>query len=199
MIRVLVILFVLLSWSLPLFAQEQAQDQIPEKSAEEKETQKNHLYQWTDGKGVVHITDGLGKVPKKYRSKATKLEAGTKSEAGDAAQPQEAVAPRVLQGQQQQSEEENKFLWQTRIQNVRQRLADAEARYRDLEQKKMTLLETWGGNPALGHLRDQTELDNLEKELTQAKQEVESARYELEVEIPDEARKSEVPPGWLRE
>lgn len=198
MIRVLVILFVMLSWSLRLVAQEQTPDQTPEKTAEEQEAQKNHLYQWIDDKGIVHITDGLGKVPKKYRNRATRLEAGTRSEADDAAQPQERVSPRDWQ-EQQYAEDDKKAEWQHRMKVARQRLADAEARYRSLEQKKKALLETWGGNPALGQLKDQTALDEVEQELVQAKQEIDSAKYVLEVELPDEARKAEVPPGWLRE
>src|SRR5512147_220278 len=44
-------------------------------SAGSVEEQKSYIYQWTDGTGVVHITDSLDKVPKPYRPNARRLEA----------------------------------------------------------------------------------------------------------------------------
>jgi hypothetical protein len=49
-----------------------AQVDQPVKS-EDKELKQSYLYQWTDEKGVVSITDDLNKVPKVYRDKALKL------------------------------------------------------------------------------------------------------------------------------
>ena len=58
----------LMGFAMPVYAQADQQAQT-----EDKELKKNYLYQWTDDKGVVYITDDLAKVPQVYRDKALKL------------------------------------------------------------------------------------------------------------------------------
>ena len=43
------------------------------------------------------------------------------------------------------------------------------------------------------------EMKELDGDLARARNEADKARNEVEVTIPDEARRAGIPPGWLRE
>ena len=168
------------------------------KDAQNQEEQKQYLYQWTDGKGVVHITDDLTKVPRQYRQNARKLESPAgeeekRSEAGSSVQT--APAP---YDETQEREADLKDEWQQRMRTARRTLANAERRYQELEKKRDEAIMSWGG-PASGRLEGREEAARIEAEMKQLQQQMEEIRREIEVTIPDEARKAGIPPGWLRE
>ena len=157
--------------------------------------QTNYLYQWTDEQGVVHITDGLGNVPQKYRDKALRMEQSKSKESGQPGQ-QGTYTPRVLD--EEGANADAKAEWQMRMKDARQRLAGAEQRYADLDQKRLEALGRWGG-PASGQLSGPADAARIEEEMRAVQKEIDSIKREIEVVIPDEARKAGVPPGWLRE
>jgi len=170
---------------------------IPEEK--KQDAPKTYLYQWIDDKGIAHITDGLGKVPKKYRSRAQRLESNTSEEAGSV--PQQMIVPDRSYSEQEEREADLKEQWQLRVKAARRALDAAEQHHRALEQKRNKLLESIGGPAglAMGRQLDSEEFGRLEREMKQSQQEVDAAKQELEVTIPDEARKAGVLPGWLRE
>ncbi len=192
----LLIAFGLLVVALSAYAQpgDRTGEQKQEQSQEQQE-KKSSLYQWTDDKGVTHITDELGKVPKKYRDKALQLESPTE---GGAAQGQAEKAAPSDYTREEQREAAQKAYWQQRMKAAKQRLADAEQRYRELEQKRNDLLGRWGG-VASGRLQERTEAESITQEMQQVQHEIDDARNQVEVVIPDEAHKAGAEPGWLRE
>ncbi|HTF99005.1 MAG TPA: DUF4124 domain-containing protein, partial [Nitrospirota bacterium] len=163
-----------------------------------QEEQKQYLYKWTDSKGVVHISDDLNKVPKQYRQNARRLEsqAGEEEKPG-ASSPRVQKAPPVYDDAQER-EADLKEEWQQRIRSAKQRLADAERRYQEIKKKRDEAVMSWGG-PASGRLEGREEAAKLEEEMNQVQREVEAARTEIEITIPNDARKKGIPPGWLRE
>ena len=182
----------LMGFAMTVYAQ--ADQQAP---TENKELKKSYLYQWTDEKGVVYITDDLDKVPKVYRDKALKL-----------TQPKTEDVDQKQQGQQKSgyssgsgseaSDASGKAVWQQRMRSARQRLEAAEKRYHELDQRRNELLQSWGG-PASGRLDTRTDADSVEQEMKGVQTEIDAARNDLDVVIPEEARKAGIPPGWLRE
>lgn len=168
--------------------QKQAQSQ-------EQNEKKSYLYQWIDDKGVTHITDELGKVPKKYRDKALTLESPKEGEAAQGQQ--QRVAPSDYT-REEQRDAAQKAYWQQRMRAAKQRLADAEQRYRNLDQRRTELLGRWGG-VASGRLQEREEAERISKEMQQVQHEIDDARNQVENTIPDEARKAGAEPGWLRE
>ncbi len=172
----------------------------PSSGQEEKkqEERKGVLYQWTDGKGVVHITDDLNKIPQKYRSNARRLETapGTAETPSTSGGP--AISPAPGESADEEREANLKEEWQLRMKRAKEGLADAERRYRALEEKRNNLLGSWGG-PASGHLEVREEADRIDQEMKQVQKEINAAKNEVENVIPDDARKAGVPPGWLRE
>ncbi len=173
-----------------VFAQTDQQPQV-----EDRELKKSYLYQWTDDKGVAHITDELGKVPKKFRDKAQTLESQKRDEP-DQVQPKPAVPS--SHADEEDIEADKKAEWKLRMKNEKKRLADAEKRYRDLDQRRTALLESWGV-AAYAPPEVRIEAERIAEEMKSVKREIDDARNRIEVIIPDEAHKAEVPPGWLRE
>ena len=160
---------------------------------QDNDRKKQYIYQWMDDKGIVHITDGLGNVPPKFRPKAKRVETPKK----------EAIE----EGQQEQRETfspyegdvgAKKAYWQQRMREARARLANAERRFRDLEQEKSDLIAKWGA-AAYAIAEDRRSVGQIERELEQVKQEIAEARDMINVVIPDEARREGALPGWLRE
>jgi hypothetical protein len=175
-----------------------AQDAGQAGSQEEKkqEEKKGFLYQWTDSKGVVHITDGLDKVPPKFRAGARRLETAPAEGPGEGQK--KDISEPAGPSDREESEANQKADWQQRMSVAKQKLAGAEKQYRDLEQKRAALQGPWGV-PANAPAAVRVEIQQLNEDMQRAQREVDEARNEVEVVIPDEARKAGVPPGWLRE
>lgn len=175
-----------------------AAQQQNKQDAPKPEERKQYLYQWIDGKGVVHITDDLNKVPIQYRPNARRLESapgedGNRSEPG----PQDRTAP-FSYADREEREAEQKDEWQQRMRAAKRKLANAERRYQELEKKRDALIMSWGG-PSSGHREGREEAARIEEKMKQVRQEMDDARNEIDVRLPDEARKAGIPPGWLRE
>jgi hypothetical protein len=173
-----------------------AQVDQPVKS-EDKELKQSYLYQWTDEKGVVSITDDLNKVPKVYRDKALKL-TQPKTEDVDQKQRVQPQSGHSSVSGSEAADAAGKAVWQQRMRGARQRLEAAEKKYHELDQRRNELLQSWGG-PASGRLDTRTDADRIEQEMKGVQGEIDAARNDLDVVIPEEARKAGVPPGWLRE
>ncbi len=174
----------------------QTADQNSGQGEKKQEERKSVLYRWIDDRGNVHITDNLNKVPEKYRPNARRLET-TEKAPEDAGPPREqGVSP--YSGYDAERDADLREEWQGRMKAAKRTLADAERRYRELEQKRNSLLQSWGG-PASGHLEGREEAERMAREMNEVQKEIDAARNQIENVIPDEARKAGVPPGLLRE
>ncbi len=169
---------------------------VPGLSQDDDDEKKKHfLYQWTDDKGVVHITDHLGKVPEKHRSKAKQLETTgpVEEDTAQAVTPFYPPAPEPVVDQEARKEE-----WQSRIAEWKGRLADAEERHDRLQKERDGLFAAWGSS-ALAPIAVRQRAGEIDRELERARKEIDEAKRMLTEVIPEEARKAGVPPGWLRE
>ena len=163
--------------------------------AKEQEQEKQFLYKWTDNKGGVHITDQPSKVPEQYRSTVHQVNAPPDEEK----EPREQrSSPDSGISDDAEKEADLKATWQQRIHDAKQHLAALEQQYRMLDQQRNEALGRWGG-VASGHLEDRVEADRLDQEMQQVQKDISDIRNQIEVVIPDQARKAGIPPGWLRE
>lgn len=85
--------------------------------------------------------------------------------------------------------------WETRVEKARQRVEGLETRCKDLETKKDR-----SGRNALIYARpgDRKQANQSRKALEECRKQLDKARHHLNVELPEEARRAGVPPGWLR-
>jgi hypothetical protein len=161
---------------------------------------KRFLYQWTDDRGNAHISDSLEKVPPKYRSRARTLEQGVGEDGGQDLPAVEQPEYRPMEGiGWEENDEIRRAEWQQRMYDAKQRMADAENRLRHNEEQLKALQEKTGYG-LYGYTPEaEAEAARLESEIARAQVDLANARREVEVSIPEEARKAGVPPGWLRE
>ena len=168
---------------------------VEQGQANEQEQEKPLLYEWTDSNGGIHITDQPGSVPQQYRSTVRQVKAPPEGEAEPSNQRSSSDSGLSDNGQK---EADLKQAWHQRMQEAKRHLADLEQQYQSLDQKRNEVLGRWGGI-ASGHLEDREEADRIEQKMEQVQQEISDTRNQVEVAIPDEARKAGIPPGWLRE
>jgi len=161
-----------------------------------------YLYQWKDDQGVVNVTDNLDKVPPKYRSQATQLlQPGADKEEQRRGDTRKGEQSQNLDaGTSPDRDEIKKAEWQQRMLDAKHRLTAAEDRYSRIEQRRNELMSRSGSSGAALPTQEMLdEMNELNEELAKAKSDADSARNEVEVTIPDEARRAGIPPGWLRE
>jgi len=85
--------------------------------------------------------------------------------------------------------------WKRRVEKARQRVEGLEARCKKIETQKNR-----SGRDALIYARpgDRQQAVESREALENCREKLEKARHHLEVELPEEARRAGVPPGWLR-
>ena len=179
-----------------VFAQTDAQTNGQNSDKTRSREQKKHvIYEWTDNKGNVHMTDRLEEVPEQYRSTVRRMETSAGEETKGKKQ---GFSPYTGSSGGEEDDTGQKAYWQNRMREAKQNVTQLEGRYRDLDRRRTELLGSWGG-VAGGHLEGREEAARIEQEMKQVQQEIDNVRNQIEVVIPDEARKAGVPPGWLRE
>jgi hypothetical protein len=165
--------------------------------AKGQDQEKQLLYEWTDGSGGVHITDQPGTVPDRYRSSVRKVKVPPEEETESTNQRSSLDSGISDNGG---TESDLKQVWQQRMKDAKRHLADLEQQYQALDQKRNDVLGRWGGVAvASGHFEDREEAERIEQDMNHVQQEISDTRNQIEVVIPDEARKAGIPPGWFRE
>ncbi len=164
------------------------------------------IYHWTDENGVEHYTDDLGQVPPKHRpkykelvpaekkqDKKLKVEKTTKGE--ELLQPIEILEKlpedtATYAGSADKMSQDERY-WRGRVAQTKRKLSEKEkALDKAYEEKRQIYTYFYpGSHERLASV--QSDIDRLEKEIKELK-------YELEVQIPREARQAGVPPGWVR-
>ncbi len=152
------------------------------------------LYRWVDKDGQEFFTNERSKVPQEYQSTArlVKTDDNRVSVGGTLAQPS---SPPVVVREHRDRNGRGEEWWHRRAENQRLELRKLEDD-RDLLLKKEQDQEkkttgTYKRKKKTSAANDRKKMQ-LEKKLAQAKR-------RLEVDLPEEARKADAYPGWLRE
>lgn len=165
---------------------------------EEDERKKSYLYEWTDEKGAAHITDTLGNVPEKYRSRARRVETPKQKEQPGGAAKQPGITTTPPDQGAPVDDEARKAEWRRKITDWKSRLAEFEKRHQELEEERNALIRPWG-TFALASPDAREKVRKVEEEMKAVQKQIDEARNMINVVIPEDARKAGVPPGWLRE
>ena len=164
------------------------------------EAQSQRLYQWTDDKGVLHVTDSVQNVPEKYRPQTKQVGQASADESGAGTSSSQGRAGGNSAATTAGNEDQQKTMWQQRMIDARLKLRMAEEKAQQLEQRKSELQSRWGSaGAALPPQEAIDEMKQVNAELSSVQREVEQARNVVNNVIPDEARRAGIPPGWLRE
>jgi len=156
------------------------------------------FYRWIDKEGKEFFTNDREQVPQEYRSTATvinpdesRVSVGEKPfAAGKPSAPLRDHKDRYGKGEEH---------WRKRAVKLRKELAALQDKYelllkqeREKENKPKTLTVKKNSKKKKSASSLETRKSALEKDLNRK-------RHELEVELPEEARKADAYPGWIRE
>ncbi len=154
------------------------------------------VYQWLDEQGNVGFTDNPDNIPEKYRQSATRLDGTTIPKkpktnitptVPPSTNPTENAAVLDDQGHDEQ-------WWRARMQELRHRKEVLLA-----EKERLTANMDPLGKLGLGSIEANQQAKEMKERLEQIDSEIKEIEYDLTVLLPEEARKANAPPGWLRE
>jgi len=156
------------------------------------------VYQWMDEQGNIGFTDNPDSIPEKYRQSAEPLDSQTvpqkpKTNVAPAAPPTTNPTENtpVLNLDDDGHDEQ---WWRDRMKELRHRKEV-------LLTEKERLAEDTGmlGNLGLGSVDQNQQARETEGRVQQINSEIAEIDNDLTVVLPEEARRANTPPGWLRE
>jgi hypothetical protein len=153
------------------------------------------FYRWVDRDGKEFFSNDPKKVPQEYRDSMTKIEPDESrvSVAGKPAGAGKAAAP---SGEHRDKHGRGEEYWRKRAANLRLKLRDQQDDYSLV----MKQLEDQGRSPAMETDSKKKKMrGNLEKKKTKIEKDMARLKRVLEVDLPEEARRADAYPGWLRE
>jgi len=158
------------------------------------------MYQWVDEQGNVGFTDNPENIPEKYRQSATQLGGTSNPQKPETditpteppSTPPSTDANENAAGLDDQGHDEQ--WWQDRMQELRHRkeaLVD--------EKERLTTDTDTLGRLGLGSIDQNQQAKETENRLQQIDSEIKEIDNDLTITLPEEARRANAPPGWLRE
>lgn len=154
------------------------------------------FYKWIDRDGKEFYTNELEKIPAEYRGTAKPVEVrDDRVSVGKG--PATAQSPAAAVSEHKDKYGRGEEYWRKRAENLRRQIREKQDDY-DLIVKQERDEERKGGKKSTTRSKKSSASSRdkkkaaLEKKLARLKQ-------ELEVELPEEARKADAYPGWLRD
>lgn len=151
------------------------------------------FYRWVDKEGKEFFSNDLEKVPQAYRGSVTKVKPD-ESRVSVGEKPGAAGKTAVTSGDYRDKHGRGEEYWRKRAANLRLKLRDQQDEY-DLVLKK---LEDEDRKPKKLSSQKKPHT-NLEKKKQKLEKDIAGTRRVLEVDLPEEARRADAYPGWLRE
>lgn len=152
------------------------------------------FYRWVDKEGKEFFTNDREKIPQEYRERATLVTPDeSRVSVGD-----KPVAPRqtgVLSREHRDKNGHGEEHWRKRAANLRLKLRDQQDEY-NLVLKQ---LDDQDQKPRKLTSKRKKSLSSLEKKKLKLEHDMAKTRRALEVDLPEEARKADAYPGWIRE
>jgi hypothetical protein len=152
------------------------------------------FYRWVDRDGKEFFTNDLLKVPQEYRASATAVEPDA-SRVSVGSQPAGAGNPKTAVSDHKDKYGRGEEYWRKRADKLRRELRTYQDEY-DLLAKKEKDDE---GKPRKLTSKKKKSLTSREKKMAQLEKKITHTRRELESTLPEEARRADAYPGWLRE
>ena len=163
------------------------------------------IFSWTDSTGTMHIANDISKVPPEYQDQAKSRQLPDEDETDTA--PQGSAAKRAASsayGKKAEkrartgTENTDKYgrgedYWRERADELRQQLSELKDEYAATDRQEQECerkpFDYHGKRPDCSFYRS---------EKAQLQRSIERTQKALDVDLPDEARKAEAYPGWLR-
>lgn len=149
------------------------------------------FYRWVDRDGKEFFTNDREKIPQEYQGSATAMhpDENRVSVENKGSKPgKTSVTVKEHRDKNGKGEE----YWRKKAANLRRKLRDQQEAYDEVLKR----LADEDRNPGK---RKKKAVSSLEKKKLKLEKDIARTRRMLEVELPEEARKADAYPGWLRE
>jgi hypothetical protein len=156
------------------------------------------IYQWTDENGNVGFTDDLSKIPEKYRNSAI-LEreipaAPDEEKEGGEAPPDDQGLELPPEPPEVDNAGHDRSYWENRLKDLRDQQDALIEKKAKLDQEINAM-----SNPLIYNTAQDKQLRQKKRnEAESTEQQINEIEHQLKDVIPEEARRLNVPPGWLR-
>ncbi len=156
------------------------------------------FYRWIDKDGKENFTNERQQVPKEYQSIATEVNPD-ESRVSVGTKPVTTRKPATSLKDHKDKYGKGEEHWHKRSEKLRKELAALQDKY-DLVLKQEKEDENKPKKLAAGHSStSKKSKTSLDKKKSALEKDIARKKRELEVELPDEARKADAYPGWIRE
>ncbi len=150
------------------------------------------FYKWVDENGREYYTNDISAVPRQYRDQATPMEMNDERvSVGDKPAGKPSTSGKEHRDKQGRGEE----YWRKKAANLRLKLRDQQDEY-DVVLKQ---LEEGDHSPKKLNSKKKKSRSGLEKKKMRLEKDMARTRRMLDVDLPEEARKADAYPGWIRE
>ena len=154
------------------------------------------IYKWVDETGNVGFTDDLLNIPEKFRNTAT-LESESAAPRQEPVSAEKHILLPSLNELHTDGSGHDRAYWQGRVKELQDRRVELVEHKKEIDQK----IEILNGPRGSGRLTNRNYLklhEELLDELSRTEQDIKEIDDQLENGLPEEARKANAPPGWLR-
>ena len=153
-----------------------------------------NFYRWVDKDGKEFFTNDPKHIPQEYRNSASTVRPDeSRVSVGD--HPAAPGKRSVKSADHKDKYGRNEGYWRKRAEKYRRQLRDYQYEY-DILLKKEKDEED---NPKFLTSKRKKALASREKKKAQLENKIEKTRRILDIELPEEARKADAYPGWVRE
>jgi hypothetical protein len=152
------------------------------------------FYRWVDKDGKEFFTNDPKHIPQEYRDNASTVKPDdSRVSVGDHTSAPEKRSVKSTDHKDKYGR--NEAYWRKRADKYRRQLRDYQYEYDMLLKKEKDEEDS----PRVLTSKRKKALASREKKKAQLEKKIEKTRKILEVELPDEARKADAYPGWVRE
>ncbi len=151
------------------------------------------FYRWIDGEGKESYTNDPKQIPQEYRNSATIIKPD-ESRVSVGEKPVASARTQAKAGEHKDKYGHGEEYWHRKAANLRLKLRDQQDEYdlvlkqlddQDHKPKKLT--------------SKKKKASSLEKKRAKLEKDIEKTRRQLEVDLPEEARRADAYPGWIRD
>jgi hypothetical protein len=152
------------------------------------------FYRWVDRDGRENFTNNYAKIPMEYRSRSLPFKT---DEARVSVGDNPSVASKIPVSIKENKDKDGRGeeYWHKKSSNLRLKLRDLQNEY-DLALKQ---LEDQNQKPKKLGSKKTKPHSSVEKKRMKLENDIAETRKMLEVDLPEEARRAEAYPGWIRE
>lgn len=150
------------------------------------------FYRWKDGEGREFYTNEKDKIPSEYRNTAKPVEIHDERVA--VSRTSQTAEPSSKPSEHRDRYGRGEEYWHRRAENLRRQIREQQS---DLD--LLSREEREEANKTLSAKTRKKAHAVREKKRVKIEKKIARLRHELEVELPEEARKADAWPGWIRE